>query len=200
MLRQITLTVAIAAVFTTPALSQGTVMTVRPESRVTLAGSSNVNRWACRTAQFTTAANEQITKVLIPATDVVVNIPVRSLDCGHGRMNADLYEALRADLFPSIRFTLASYEMGETTTDGTITATATGDLTVAGQARRVTIPISVRRHAAGVRGTATLSLRMTDFDVKPPVALLGLIRARNEIQVSFDVLLDTHIVVALTPR
>jgi hypothetical protein len=45
-----------------------------------------------------------------------------------------------------------------------------------------------------------VKLRMTDFGVQPPVALLGLIRARNDIEVSFRVLLDTTTIAALARR
>ena len=188
------------------AMAQAGMMTVRPESKVTLSGSSNINRWACRTSVFeatlpmgSTARREQLKRVKVPVTDVAVSIPVRSLACGHDRMNRDLLEAMRADSNPDIRFLLASYGVDSTRgiTD-TVAILATGDLTVAGVTRRVAIPVTAHRTAQGVRGAGLLKLRMTDFGIKPPVALLGVIRARNEIQVSFEVLLDRSVVVALT--
>jgi hypothetical protein len=39
---------------------------------------------------------------------------------------------------------------------------------------------------------------MTDFGIKPPVALLGTLRTRNKISISFNVLLDKGTVVALS--
>ena len=167
-----------------------------------LAGSSNVNRWSCRSGQFqkeTAAGRERISEVRLPLHDITIAVPVRSLTCGHDRMNADLYAALRADAHPEIRFVLTGYRIDRSPAAGTdFSAVATGDLTVAGATRAVEIPVVGRRTAAGVRGSGTLALRMTDFGVKPPVALLGLIRARDEIDVSFDVLLDTSLMVAGT--
>jgi hypothetical protein len=39
---------------------------------------------------------------------------------------------------------------------------------------------------------------MTDFGIKPPVALLGTLRTRNQISIAFNVLLDRNILVALS--
>jgi hypothetical protein len=39
---------------------------------------------------------------------------------------------------------------------------------------------------------------MTDFGIKPPVALLGTLRTRDAITISFNVLLDRSVVVALS--
>ena len=44
----------------------------------------------------------------------------------------------------------------------------------------------------------TVALKMTDFGIKPPVALLGTLRTRDAISISFDVLLDRSVVVALS--
>jgi hypothetical protein len=41
---------------------------------------------------------------------------------------------------------------------------------------------------------------MTDFGIKPPVALLGTLRTKNEIEITFKVLLDKAVVIALTQR
>jgi hypothetical protein len=47
-------------------------------------------------------------------------------------------------------------------------------------------------------GTGALKFLMTDFGIKPPVALLGTLRTKNEVEVKFEVLLDKNVIVALT--
>jgi polyisoprenoid-binding protein YceI len=194
--------VAALAVFPGRATAQLPTMVVRPESRLILAGTSNINRWACQSGQFERVTNgerEPMTRVSLPLHKVTIAVPVRSLACGHPRMNADLREALRAGVHPDITFTLHEYRIDSLAGgNATFAAVAIGELVVAGQPRRVDIPVRAYRTAAGFHGSGTLTLRMTDFGVKPPVALLGLIRARNEITVTFDVHLDTAIVLADT--
>lgn len=57
---------------------------------------------------------------------------------------------------------------------------------------------SERKDGGSMIGEGSLKILMTDFGIKPPVALLGTLRTKNEIQVSFKVLLDRSTVVALS--
>ena len=198
--------IALAALLTgTPSIATAQRMTVRPTSDVTLAGRSNVNQWTCRSSVFeaTIGVTQDGPFVLAAATPerkVAVTVPVFSLKCGNKRMDQDLYDALDAERFPAIEYQLVSYQM-EVVGDGQLAANTVGDITVAGVTRRVEIPVRAQRLGDGtVAGQGTLQLRMTDFGVQPPVALLGLIRARNDIEVSFRVLLDKTVVDALTRR
>jgi len=200
------LTAALTASMTGQVAAQGVSTTVRPESKVTLAGSSNVHDWACSSSAFqatieldTAYQTRPMTELTKPIRKVAVTIPVRSLKCGHGKMDDNMYKALRASEFPDIQYDLASYEVdtGLTTRDG-FTAKTFGDLTVAGKTLRVEIPITaLRKEGGSMTGEGTLKLLMTDFGIKPPVALLGTLRTKNEIQISFNVQLDKTVVIAL---
>jgi len=183
-----------------------TRMTLRPESKVTLDGNSNVHGWSCSTASFvadvtvdSTYLLWSVAKVEQPIRTVSVTIPVKTLKCGHGKMDDNMYKALKADQFSDIRYTLASYTVIDSTrTIDTFVAQTTGELTVSGKTISVQIPITAVR---GINGTVTgegrVKLLMTDFGIKPPVALLGTLRTKNEIEIAFKILLDKSTVVAL---
>lgn len=197
------LPIAIVMAFTAvPALAfaQAPAMSIRPESRMILAGSSNINRWACQSGRFERLVDgrrEPLTQVSLPLRDITIAVPVDSLACGNARMNADLREALQADVHSDITFSLTGYRIDSVgSAAGDYVAIAMGKLVVAGRSRQVSIPVRASRTTAGLHGSGTVALRMTDFGVQPPVALLGLIRARNDITVTFDVHVDTAIVLA----
>ena len=62
-----------------------------------------------------------------------------------------------------------------------------GEITLAGTSRPVTIDVTATQLAPNrFRLRGGLPLRMTDFGIQPPVALFGLIRARDELWVSVD--------------
>jgi len=184
-------------------------MTVSPDSKVTLAGSSNVHDWACSssTLNATIALDESYeTKSLAsidkPISKVVVTIPVKSLKCGHGKMDDNMYKALKAEQFPEIKYELTTYEIdkAKTTADG-FSAITKGELSVAGMTKLVEIPITALRKDGGtMKGEGTVAMKMTDFGIKPPVALLGTLRTKDEIRITFNVLLDKTTVVALSQR
>jgi polyisoprenoid-binding protein YceI len=206
------LTAALSASIGANAVAQDTTgmkMSVRPESKVMLEGGSNLHGWACRSTNFTATIEldnafqtEPLTNVAKPITRVGVAIPVKSLDCGHNKMNDNMYKALKAAEYPEIKYVLSTYTMtpGLVTADS-FTAQTTGELTVAGKSVKVEIPITGTRLDGGAaRGEGKVQLLMTDFGIKPPTALLGTLRTKNEIEISFKVLLDKSTVVALSQK
>jgi len=203
------LTAALTVSLSAQAAAQGAKMTVRPESKVSLAGSSNVHDWACNSSVLDATITldsaydvKPLSSIARPIVKVVVTVPVKTLKCGHGKMDDNMYKALKADQFPDIKYVLESYEVDkEKTTADSFAAVTTGELTVAGQTKKVAIPVSALRSVGGaMKGEGTVSLKMTDFGIKPPVALLGTLRTKDEISVSFTVLLDKSVVVALQQR
>jgi polyisoprenoid-binding protein YceI len=187
--------------------AQGLQMTIRPDSKLTLEGSSNVHDWACRSSAFvatvdvdTAFTSHPLNEVTRPIGKVAVTIPVKTLKCGHGKMDDNMYKALKAEQFPDIKYALSTYTIDrEHATADSFTARTIGELTVSGQTIKVEIPVNVVRLPDGTaRGEGTVSLLMTDFGIKPPVALLGTLRTKNEISIAFNVLLDTGTVIALS--
>jgi len=106
----------------------------------------------------------------------VVEIPVRGLKSGEGALDDNLYKALKADRFPTIRFAATNCHVGSAGVD------ADGQLSVAGR----TQPVSVHAHGDLAHLTGTVELRMSQFGVQPPVLLAGAIRCRDAITVHFD--------------
>jgi len=208
-LQILALATVLAASMTIPAQQSAaqTKMTLRPESNLTLSGSSNVHDWSCKSSSFQATVEldsayqtEPFTAVPKLITRVSVTIPVKSLKCGHGKMDDNMYKALNAEQFPDIRYVLGSYTVNKAeTTESALAATTVGDLTVSGKTIRAEIPLVARRMLGGsMVGQGSIKLLMTDFGIKPPVALLGTLRTKNEIEISFQVLLDKSVVVALS--
>lgn len=200
----LTIAVLIAAAGSSAA-AQSAQMTIRPDSKLTLNGSSNVHAWACRSSEFvatvdvdTAFPSHPFNQVARPIQKVSVTIPVKTLKCGHGKMDDNMYKALKADEFKDILYALTSYTIDTGATANAFIARTVGDLTVSGQTIRVEIPVRAERLETGaVRGEGTVNLLMTDVGIKPPTALLGTLRTKNAISISFSVLLDTGTVVAL---
>ena len=124
------------------------------------------------------------------APTVRVEIPVASLTSGKRGLDEKMHEALKADTHSLITYRLGSAKIitRQTTqvddADGSLTIDTKGVLTVAGVEREVDIPMQVKRvpkDRLEVSGEA--SLRMTEFGIDPPRAMLGAIRAGDEVHV-----------------
>lgn len=191
------------------AAAQTARMSVQPDSKITVAGGSNVHDWSCSGNKFDAtieldagSINRPLGDVARPITKVVVNIPTKSVKCGKDKMDENMYKALKAEQFPTIKYELSTYKLDPSKTTATsFVALTEGQLTVAGVTAKVEIPVTATRKDGGqIVGEGSVQMLMTDVGIKPPTALLGTMRTKNAITISFQVLLDTSVVVALTQQ
>lgn len=184
-------------------------------SQVWLDGTTNVNAWRCAgdslSAQVAVDASaEELGRRLaewerLPAgarldgaaeggvdwqTRMRLQIPIAALECGNAVMEHDMRKALRAARYPSIGYRFVRLLEARYEPAGPVPAFALrveGELSLAGASRVVPVEITATQVAPNrFRLRGGMPLRMTDFGVQPPVALLGLIRARDELWVSVD--------------
>jgi hypothetical protein len=193
------------------------VLVASAGSNLTLDGSSNVKDWRCSGTTLegrmeVAAPLQQINNIIdriedgdvarldpraasFPQPAFQLRVPVQSLRCGNRQMERDMYRALRSDANPVIEFRFDSLSGGvEHDIDtGHYRATITGVLTLAGTRRSVQIPVVAERVARDrFRLRARLPLRMTDFGIAPPTALFGMVKAKDELVVQFDLYLQAR--------
>lgn len=165
------------------------------ESRIWIEGRSNVDSFTCVAGEFLGEAwydpnsGEETGSPL----SLEIQIPVETLNCGRNRMNRDLYEALQGDKHESIRFEYLQADLLEKTVrlDTPLRLQVQGLLTVAGTKREITFEAEGQLLGNGiVMVKGSKQIRMTDYNVTPPTALLGLVKAQDELTVHFDILAE----------
>ena len=116
---------------------------------------------------------------------VVVSIPVASIKSEHKKMDALMQEALKAKTNPEIRYEVTGASVARVTSDGFIVHT-TGKLTIAGSSREVSMDV-IAKDIDGQRYvlTGAVPVRMTDYGIKPPTAMLGTIKTGPDVTVTF---------------
>lgn len=181
--------------FAAPANGQNTFEVLASASTFQIEGRSTAGAYTCASDDVggvahlapTTVRNVR-EEVHRSQADVSVLVPARSFDCGKSRMNADFYEALQADEHPVIRYDLVRADVRRgPAPDGGIELDVEGRLAIAGTTRTVQATVTGYRFAEGIyRVQGSLPLRMSDFGIEPPTALFGLVKARDEIEVHFD--------------
>jgi polyisoprenoid-binding protein YceI len=167
---------------------------VPAEARVWITGSSNIRRFTCRARGLSGhvalradgAAREMLTGSNVTEAPSLT-VPIAQLDCGIGRMNRHLREAVRASDHPSVDFRLDRYEANLA---GDIpTVRIVGRVAIAGVARPVVLDARVAADSLGVLHVqGVYVVRMTDFGVTPPRRFGGLLKVRDRIAVHFDVI------------
>ncbi len=128
-----------------------------------------------------------------PVPQFAMVIPIAALRCGNAVMERDLRRALTADRFPSIEFRFKELH-GSIQHDidrNDYTATIAGELSMAGTRKEIELSVVAQRIGRDrLRLQAELPLRMSDFGVKPPTALFGIVKARDKLVVRFDLTLQ----------
>lgn len=121
---------------------------------------------------------------------ISVALPVKSLNCGKRAMNKDMYEALKSESFPTIHYQLleATLAKAKDTTSSWMNIRTRGIMEIAGVKDTTTIFVQgkvLSDQRFQVKGNK--SIHMDSYNIKPPSAMLGLIRANKELRVHFDV-------------
>jgi len=175
--------------------AQSVRLAVGPESKLWIEGGSNLHDWSCKASSMEAAieVDESFVKTTTVASTslkkVQVKVPVRNLKCGNGKMDSNLYKALKADDAPEISYILATFDVVPGAEKDSFTVKAVCSITAAGTEKTVNMDVTAARLPdGGVRAEGALALLMTDFGVKPPTALLGTLRTDNKLTVKFSLL------------
>ena len=183
--------IALMGLFALPIKSQG--YKISSLSQLQIEGTSTVNSFTCLAGQI---VGEGVVKNLIQGADsasnkIVITVPIAKLDCQNRRMNGDLRESLKSEAFPRIVFELTAVDVLDlaSSAKGTRLIVATGNLSLAGVTRSISVRVEgFFDENNTLHGLGAVSMLMTDFGVKPPTALLGLVKARNEITIRFHLI------------
>jgi hypothetical protein len=157
---------------------------VNGDSRFWIDGSATTGAFSCVAEEVSGLARLNSDHV-----DATVTVSVAAFDCGMSRMNRDFFAALRGDSHPTIRFELDHAAVLENPLEpgAPVPVLAVGTLYLAGASQRVAIR-GIGRHLPDgqVQISGRHPLRMSDFGIKPPSGLLGLIRTNDRVVARFE--------------
>ena len=174
------------------------------QSSVLVDGTSNVHNWDVKSISiggsitFTAdvpadATPKQVREAILakPSAAAEVKIEVKSLESGKKDKDMDkkMYEAMNADRVPTIQYQLKELVLMEDTRadQQVFDAWTSGTLTINNVARELKMPMQLTVvDGQHLRISGKTALKMTDFKVKPPTALLGAIRSGDRIEVRFE--------------
>ena len=124
--------------------------------------------------------------------DVRVSIPVKTIKSSEGRMmDNKTYEAFQSENHPFITFT---FSRSQVTVDAAknINIKAPGQLTMAGTTRALTVEARGKVWANGdLQLAVSQKLNMTEFNMKPPTAMMGAIKVGESVTVVVNLVLHS---------
>ena len=174
----------------------GPMLSLAPESRVWVEGTSTVRDWKCQTAdvEATIVGDDRATHEVLEGekaiTAVTLSVPVQKMNCNNNdTMNEHMRKALKATEFPTITFKLGSYELKKAA--ASVQATLTGTLVLGGVEKPISFPVEVSDAGGNkLHVTGSVPVDMKLFDLKPPTLMFGTMRVGKDVTVKFDLLLN----------
>jgi len=112
-------------------------------------------------------------------------LPVRALQSEHDKMNKLMWESLDAAKHPDLTFALESARL-QGAGGANAKVEVKGSLTVAGVARPIALVLDVRRDGNRLLASGELPLKMSDFGIKPPTAMMGTMHTGDAVRVKIE--------------
>jgi polyisoprenoid-binding protein YceI len=176
-------------------LAQDVTLNVQDNYEMRLDGEANVRSWDAEITDLSgslvlTELEERRIENLTAESfkEMSLTIPVESLDSGSGGLDKNMHKYLKEKDYPNITFSLTEVTSIEAQEDGTALITANGVVNAAGKNHDITMNVTAKINDDGsINFTGEQELLMTSFDIDPPTAVFGTVRARDEMLISFNV-------------
>ena len=156
---------------------------------VKLNGTSNLHDWEMKAVAGTSDASIVVANGKITSLSKMnFSLPVKNLKSGKSAMDKNTYKALKNDVNPNISFVMSSATV--TPTGGNnYKFNCFGKMTIAGTTNQTDLLATGTYNPADKSFTVNgiKKMKMTDYNVKPPKALLGTIKTGNDISIAYTI-------------
>ena len=160
-----------------------------------ITGKTNINVFFCSLqSKFSKESFSYRTNPNTPIirfANTVLKIPTKEMDCRKKIITKDLHKTLEADEFPFITIELKEVLNQDYYTsdplDNQDVFLAKINITITDVSRSVSIPVSVtRKDTFSFRISGSTNIKLSDFGIQAPKAMMGLIKIKNTIDIEFD--------------
>ncbi len=175
-------------------LAQDVTLTIQGQPQMKIDGEANVKSWDADVNEvdgtLVFAEVEEMTlENLSPDLfkEMALTIPVESIESGSGGMTKNIHKYLKEKNHPTITFSLTEVTNIEIQ-DGSALITANGVINAAGKDHSVTMEVTATMNEDGsINFQGEQDLLMTSFDIDPPTAVFGTVRAKDEMVISYNI-------------
>ena len=157
--------------------------------KVTVKGTSTVHEWESAIEKLECNTSYKIQdNELVDIKDAEMKFYVESIKSTKGKvMDKKTYDAFASDKFPWITFKLKSERINTQAS----TVDLKGSLTMAGTTNPIELVANYKVLANGdLQIIGNKKLKMTEFNMVPPKAMLGTIKVGDEVTIDFDITLS----------
>lgn len=154
--------------------------------KMTVAGTSTLHDWKCPASKLVSTGDVTMEgSDLKSVNNLWVEVESKSIKSDKDAMDEKIYEALKTDAYQKITFQMAKMKSIEKKGDA-YSIVASGNLTIAGVSKPVELTVVGKILLGGdIEFSGSKTMRMTMFNVDPPTAMWGVVKAGDEITIAF---------------
>ena len=164
-------------------------------SEMSVEGGSTLHDWSCPIESISGSLDIDTAQTgpgapIAGLSGTQVSVPVDAIQCDKDTMNEKLREALQMNSYPEVYFSLKDAQVSALPDSGAawFQVNATGQMILAGERRQVELPVKGKKLDNGnLRLTGSHTIRLSDYDIERPSAMLGTITVSKDVTVNFDV-------------
>ena len=171
--------------------SQVRYSSIKDKSTMTIRGTSSIHDWDMKVTDLECSATLLFQeKGINSIRDTWFSCRTKSIISDYNLMNNKTYEALKADEFSSIIFKMT--DKGDISLPGDeFTGDITGYLSIAGKVKKIDIPFRGKLMVNGqVELEGQVLLKMSEFNIEPPTALMGTLKTGDEVWIIYSLKLE----------
>lgn len=157
-------------------------------SKITILGTSSVHDWEIVVNEFKSDARITLDENnTASVSDVKVSCEVKNVESDNKIMTNKTFKALDGDKHPKITFVSSE----TVSVSSGASASIKGKLTIAGQSKEVTLPFTLQvQNGSKIKIDGKVPLKMSDFKIDPPTAMMGALKTGDEIEIAYDIILN----------
>ncbi|MBU6342228.1 MAG: YceI family protein [Bacteroidetes bacterium] len=171
----------------TLAFAQSSYLVTKFEMKIK--GTSNLHNWESSAYEVRANGNFTVTAgTLKSLQSLYLEIPVKTIKSTKGSvMDNKTYDALKASSNPNIMYKFDKLlSLGKR--DNVYDINTAGYLTIAGSTHRIEMYVQGQLNADGsITFIGSKSIKMTDYNVSPPTALMGTLTTGNDVEIAFQI-------------
>lgn len=163
------------------------------ECSIKINGTSSLHDWTSTAEDVSGTAQLDVANQTLNAIEALtVRIKSEGIKSEKGRiMDNKTHKALAADDHKYITYALSKATITQQN-DQKVTVRATGALTIAGKTKTVTMDVTGTKKNGAIQFSGSKALKMTDFGIDPPTAMLGTLKTGDDITIDFSLTLKTN--------
>ena len=156
-------------------------------SKIQLNGTSTLHDWSADVTKASGTANMSVTgNELVSIKSLNISMDAKSLKSSKGStMDKNMNKTLKTSEHPKITFVLDKVK-SIAPKGNNYEIKAEGKLTIAGTTKTISMTVSGQAKGNDFVFKGSQMVKMTDYNVEPPVMMLGTLKTADEVTINFE--------------